>query len=59
MTIEELREALEYSLTVANEDATESHETAPNSYGAGYECGYRDALQKVLNTINDEEENVL
>jgi site-specific DNA-methyltransferase (adenine-specific) len=32
---------------------------APNSYGHGYDAGFLDALQKVLNTISDADENTL
>lgn len=59
MTIIELREKLDEILVLAHQEAAESHKVAMNSYGAGYDCGYRDALVQVLNTINGEQENIL
>jgi hypothetical protein len=59
MMIQELREKLDERLVVANQEAADSHRVAMNSYGAGYDCGYRDALKQCLNTINGEEENTL
>ncbi len=59
MTIQELYERLNERIVEANQDAKESHKMAMNSYGAGYDCGWRDALNVVLNTINGEEDNVL
>lgn len=38
----------------AREDAADSHEVAMNSYGAGYDCGFKDALERVLNFVNGE-----
>jgi hypothetical protein len=32
----------------ASEDADESHAEDCNSYGAGYDAGYRDALKRAL-----------
>jgi hypothetical protein len=54
--IEEVREWLDDRLPQANQEAAESHKVAMNSYGAGYDCGYRDALKEVLNLINGEPE---
>ena len=59
MTISELRERLDEALVSANENAADSHKVAMNSYGAGFDCGWRDALRAILNTINGEEDNVI
>lgn len=54
-----LRARLDEAIVTARQDAKESRQAAPNSYGDGFDHGYLDALQKVLNTINDEDENTL
>jgi len=59
VTVQELRARLDEAMVQANRDAKDSHSVAPNSYGAGYDCGWRDALKTVLNTINGEEDNIL
>lgn len=50
-----LREAIEERLPRAREEADASHRIAMNSYGAGYDCGYRDALEELLKIANDEQ----
>lgn len=59
MSISDLRVKLDDALVQAEQDMKDSHKLSPNSYGAGYDCGWRDALKTVLNTINGEEDNVL
>lgn len=40
-------------LTEANSEAQESHRAAMNSYGAGYDRGYADALQEALTQLGN------
>ena len=58
-TMIDLRALLDDAIVTARQDARESRQAAPNSYGAGYDSGFLDALQRVLNTINGEDEDVL
>lgn len=37
-------------------EATESHKTAMNSYGAGYDCGYADAMKEALAQLEQSDE---
>lgn len=46
--INEIEELLE----VARETANESHKLAMNSYGAGYDSGYKDGLQRALDILH-------
>ncbi len=59
MTTQELRERLDDRLVREREDLADSIAVAPNSYGAGYDQGFVDALEQVLNTINGKEDNTL
>lgn len=59
MTISELREKLDEAMVQADEEARNSAKTAMNSYRAGYNFGWRDALKTVPNTINGEDGNTL
>lgn len=54
MTIKELRDWLSEEITKANLDASESHKAAINSYGAGHDRGFADALERVELKLNDE-----
>lgn len=48
--------AIDDYLVRATEDARESWEIAPNSYGAGYDAGMRDGLRRALNILRGVEE---
>ncbi len=50
MTIEEIVEDLKDRRRDASADVAESTKAAPNSYGAGYDQGYLDAIEEILNT---------
>ena len=39
----------------ADRDAAESHKAAMNSYGAGYDRGFADAIKEVLSEITGEQ----
>lgn len=45
---------LQERLAEAEQEAAESHRDAMNSYGAGYDRGYADALKWVLNDLPSE-----
>lgn len=47
----DLRAAFTERLAEAEEEARESHGAAMNSYGAGYDRGYADALRWVLDEL--------
>ena len=47
MKISELAAWLADEISNANEDAHTSHKQAMNSYGAGYDKGFADALERV------------
>lgn len=49
MTIEEMIEKLEDRRRDASVDVAESRKVAPNSYGAGYDQGYLDVIEEILN----------
>lgn len=51
MTMDELLEHLRDKIEDAEAEAQESHKAAMNSYGAGFDRGYADALKEVLNEI--------
>jgi hypothetical protein len=51
MTIEELLAHLQDKIEGANAEAKESHAAAMNSYGAGYDRGYADALIELQNAL--------
>lgn len=48
--IEELHERLDD----AEREARESHKVAMNSYGAGYDRGFADAIKEILTSITGE-----
>lgn len=52
-TVAEIDEEVDDLLRQASEEAAESHDIAPNSYGAGYDAGYRDALRRALCIVRD------
>ncbi len=56
MTIQKIRETLDERITQAREEASDSHKVAQNSYGAGYDRGYLDALVELLKFVNGETE---
>lgn len=41
-------------LARAHTNANESHKAAPNSYGAGYDAGYRAAIGDVAARLSDK-----
>lgn len=49
MSIEEMIEKLKDRQRDAAVDAAESRLAAPNSYGAGYDQGYLDVIEELLN----------
>lgn len=49
MTIEEMIENLKDRRRDASADVAQSRKAAPNSYGAGYDQGYLDVLEELLN----------
>lgn len=49
MTMEEMIENLKDRRRDASGDVAESRKIAPNSYGAGYDQGYLDVLEELLN----------
>lgn len=59
MSIEELREKLNEAMISADREMSDALKTAPNSFGHGYETGWRDALKTVLNTIDGIDDAVL
>jgi hypothetical protein len=56
MTISQIRKWLDDKIVLARQNAAESHKTAMNSYGAGYDCGFKDALEALTRFVNGEEE---
>jgi len=54
MTIKELRVWLSEEIEQAAENAARSARVALNSYGSGYDTGWRDALERVVLRIDDE-----
>lgn len=59
-TIEAADAAIAERLEDARRDADESHRAAMNSYGAGYDAGYRDALKRALCIVRglDDEDDL-
>ena len=51
---ESLEAELDDAHHLAFQDALDSHSAAPNSYGAGYDQGYKDALDLALELIRGE-----
>jgi hypothetical protein len=49
MSIDEFIEELKDRRRDASADVAESTKAAPNSYGAGYDQGYLDAIEEILN----------
>ena len=49
MTIEEMIENLKDRRRDASADVAQSRKIAPNSYGAGYDQGYLDVIEELLN----------
>jgi hypothetical protein len=45
--------ALKEEINRARIEADESHKLAMNSYGAGYDAGYRDGLSRALQMIHN------
>lgn len=58
MTIEELKAKLNKALNQAHQNVND-HRMYSNSFGSGYDKGWRDALITVLNTVNGEQEDIL
>jgi hypothetical protein len=58
MTLEELRTKLNEALIQAHHNI-QDRRMHTNSYGSGYDKGWRDALITVLNTVNGEHEDIL
>lgn len=50
---------LNEAISRGKEEAEESHALHGNSYGSGYSQDYLDCLRQVLNTLNDQEEDVI
>jgi hypothetical protein len=59
MRIKDLRERLDDAIVTARRNATQMRRVAPNSYDDGYDSGFLDALLRVLNTVNGEDEETL
>ncbi len=53
ITVQQVRESLDERIPRAQEEAAASHAMAMNSYGAGYDQGYLDALEELLRIVND------
>jgi hypothetical protein len=53
MTLEELMEEIRFRFGEARAKADCNAAIAPNSYGAGYDLGYSDALGELLESITD------
>ena len=49
-------EEIEFLLISARADASESHSAAMNSYGAGYDSGFAEALRVSLNIVLNKDE---
>lgn len=49
MNMEEMIENLKDRRRDASADVAQSRKIAPNSYGAGYDQGYLDVLEELLN----------
>ncbi len=56
MTVEQIRAELDERLRAARQDAHESIKVAPNSYGAGYDTGFWQALEEIKKFVNGETE---
>lgn len=50
-----LEEWLAEEISRCEVDATESHRKSMNSYGAGFDRGYANALKDVMDKINGKE----
>jgi hypothetical protein len=55
-TMNSILERLRDKIGDAEEEAAESHKAAMNSYGAGYDRGYADALKEMLADITGDSE---
>jgi hypothetical protein len=53
MTNTELLLELDNRIGWAEEEARESHKVAMNSYGAGYDRGFAEALKEIRNLVNE------
>lgn len=53
-TMNSLLESLRETLADAEDEASQSHRAAMNSYGAGYDRGYADAIKFMLEEITGE-----
>lgn len=53
-TLNGILSRLRERISGAEGDAERSHKAAMNSYGAGYDRGFADALKEVLTEITDE-----
>ena len=51
--MEQLEIALKDEINRARTEADESHKAAMNSYGAGYDAGYRDGLSRALQMLHN------
>lgn len=54
-TASEIVAIIKDRLSDAERDEAESHKTAMNSYGAGYDSGFASALREVLHQITDQD----
>ena len=54
MTIDEIRVRAKNRLVFVREQQEESRRIDHNSYGAGYDDGFGDALQILLNTLDED-----
>lgn len=54
VTVEQIRAEIDERLPEARRDAHESMKIAPNSYGAGYDIGYWQALEEIHKFVNGE-----
>lgn len=53
-TMNSLLEKMRDRLDDAEHDAGESHKVAMNSYGAGYDRGFADAIKEILTDITGD-----
>lgn len=58
ITIEGLRAAIEVEYARAQEEAVESARDFPNSYGAGFDGGYANALRELIAFLRGSEDTL-
>jgi hypothetical protein len=54
MSVADIREFLDEKVATAESDWKGSNKIAPNSYGAGYDRGYLDAINELRRLVNGE-----